>query len=29
MFIGSGNGEITSTIFQTLVERDEKPLGDK
>ncbi|KAG6379757.1 26S proteasome regulatory complex non-ATPase subcomplex Rpn1 subunit [Boletus reticuloceps] len=29
VFVGSGNGEITSTILQTLMERDEKSLGDK
>ncbi|KAG9311635.1 26S proteasome regulatory complex non-ATPase subcomplex Rpn1 subunit [Chiua virens] len=29
VFVGSGNGEITSTILQTLMERDEKSIGDK
>lgn len=29
VFVGSGNGEITSTILQTLMERDEKSLEDK
>ncbi|KAH7882342.1 26S proteasome regulatory complex non-ATPase subcomplex Rpn1 subunit [Phlebopus sp. FC_14] len=29
VFVGSGNGEITSTILQTLMERDEKELGEK
>ncbi|KAF9239262.1 26S proteasome regulatory complex non-ATPase subcomplex Rpn1 subunit [Melanogaster broomeanus] len=29
VFVGSGNGDISSTILQTLMERDDKVLGDK
>ncbi|KAG1779509.1 26S proteasome regulatory complex non-ATPase subcomplex Rpn1 subunit [Suillus placidus] len=29
VFVGSGNGEITSTILQTLMERDDKALDEK
>jgi 26S proteasome regulatory subunit N1 len=29
VFVGSGNGEITSTILQTLMEREDKYLDEK
>ncbi|KAI6001568.1 26S proteasome regulatory complex non-ATPase subcomplex Rpn1 subunit [Pisolithus orientalis] len=29
VFVGSGNGDIISTILQTLMERDERALGEK
>jgi hypothetical protein len=29
VFVGSGNGEVASTILQTLMEREEKVLGEK
>lgn len=29
IYVGSGNGEITSTILQTLMERDAKQLDEK
>ena len=29
VFVGSGNGEITSTILQTLMERDDAVLDEK
>ena len=29
IYVGTGNGEITSTILQTLMERDPKQLDEK
>lgn len=29
IFVGSGNGEIASTILQTMMERDDKALEEK
>ena len=29
IFVGSGNGEIASTVLQTFMERDEKQLEEK
>ncbi len=29
IFVGSGNGEIASTILQTLMEREDKQLDEK